>query len=95
MLRLGHLAIPYDLKTMGGYALLTLVILAIYFLVRNFTPTYTISFGKISIKEINVIAMVVGTVLIAVYVAVFTRRDFPLSALPVVGKYFQTKNVNH
>lgn len=83
-----HLAIPYDLKTMGKYTLLTLVILAIYFTTRKFTPTYTD-------KEINVIAMAVGTMLLAVYVFVFTRRDFPLSALPVVGKYFQTKNVNH
>ena len=90
-----HLAIPYDLKTMGMYTLLTLVILAIYYIVRKLTPTYTISFGEISIKEINVIAIAVGTLLLAVYVVIFTRKDFPLSALPVVGKYIQKKNVNH
>jgi len=35
--------------------------------------------------------MAIGTVLLAVYLVVLTRKDFPLSGLPVVGKYFNRK----
>lgn len=34
-------------------------------------------------------ALAVNTVLVAVFAAVIVRRDFPLSSLPVVGKYFR------
>ena len=89
-----HLAVPYDLKTMGKYTLLTIAIMAIYYIVRLFTPTCTIILGEISFKEINVIAMAVGTALLVVYVFIFTRKDFPLSAMPVIGKYFQKKSIS-
>ena len=36
-------------------------------------------------------AVGVNTVLVAVFAAVVVRRDFPLSSLPVVGKYFRGK----
>jgi hypothetical protein len=35
------------------------------------------------------ISMAVGTVLLLVYMAVVIRRDFPLSGLPIIGKYFK------
>jgi hypothetical protein len=33
-------------------------------------------------------AMLVNTLLIGVFVAYVVKKDFPLSSLPVVGKYF-------
>ena len=33
--------------------------------------------------------MAIGTLFIGVYILKMTRRDFPLSGLPVVGKYFK------
>ena len=69
--------IPYDLKRIGGYTALTLGLLAIYYVLRLHT-------------SLNIwIMMGIGTLLIALYLIVMTRRDFPLSGLPVVGKYFK------
>jgi len=69
--------IPYDLKQIGGYTALTLGLLAIYYVLRLHT-------------SLNMwIMMGIGTLLIALYLIVMTRRDFPLSGLPVVGKYFK------
>ena len=69
--------IPYDLKRIGGYTALTLGLLAIYYVLRLHT-------------SLNMwIMMGIGTLLIALYLIVMTRRDFPLSGLPVVGKYFK------
>ena len=68
--------IPYDLKRIGGYTALTLGLLAIYYVLRLHT-------------SLNMwIMMGIGTLLIALYLIVMTRQDFPLSGLPVVGKYF-------
>ena len=69
--------IPYDLKRIGGYTALTLGLLAIYYVLRLHT-------------SLNMwIMMGIGTLLIALYLIVMTRRDFPLSGLPVVGRYFK------
>ena len=69
--------IPYDLKRIGGYTALTLGLLAIYYVLRLHT-------------SLNMwIMMGIGTLLIALYLIVMTRLDFPLSGLPVVGKYFK------
>ena len=69
--------IPYDLKRIGGYTVLTLGLLAVYYALRMHT-------------SLNMWALMgIGTLLIAVYLIVMTRRDFPLSGLPVVGKYFR------
>jgi O-antigen/teichoic acid export membrane protein len=58
--------IPYDLKCIGQYTLLTLVLLAAYYAVRLHTT-------------LNMwVLMAVGTVLIAIYLFVLTRKDFPL-----------------
>lgn len=69
--------IPYDLKTIGIYTLLTIALLAVYYTIRLYCP-------------MNMWAlMAIGTVLLVIYLAVLTRKDFPLSGLPVVGKYFK------
>ena len=71
-----YLAVPYDLRAIGGYTLLVVALLAVYYLTRYLT-------GRMSIS------MAVGTVLLLVYMAVVIRRDFPLSGLPIIGKYFK------
>ncbi len=61
--------IPYDLKSIGGYTLLTLVLLAVYYVLRLHTSLNTWAL------------MAIGTVLLIIYLAVLTRRDFPLSQI--------------
>ena len=69
--------IPYDLKCIGSYTLLTFGLLAVYYYIRHYF-------------ELNMwVLMATGTCFIAVYILKMTRRDFPLSGLPVVGKYFK------
>ena len=71
--------VPYDLKRIGGYTALTIVLLAVYYALR----LYVIS---------NMwVLMAAATVLLGIYLVVLTRKDFPLSGLPVVGKYFRNK----
>lgn len=69
--------IPYDLKAIGGYTLLTFGLLAVYYYIRHY---FELSMW---------VLMAIGTFFIAVYIIKMTRRDFPLSGLPVVGKYFK------
>ena len=58
--------IPYDLKRIGLYTLLTLVLLGVYYVVRLNTT-------------LNMwLLMAVGTVLIGIYLIVLTRKDFPI-----------------
>ena len=85
-----YLAVPYDMRSIGRYTLLLLVLLAAYYLTRYLTdrlfsqtetPTYPMT-----------ISMVVGTILLIIYAAIVIRRDFPLSGLPVVGKYFKNRS---
>ena len=70
--------IPYDLKSIGGYTALTLGLLAVYYALRLYYIHNTW------------ILMGIGTVLIGVYLIILSRRDFPLSGLPIVGKYFKS-----
>lgn len=69
--------IPYDLKSIGGYTMLTIALLAIYYILRIYIIGNTW------------VMMAIGTVLIGIYIFILTRKDLPLSALPVVGKYFK------
>ena len=69
--------IPYDLKSIGGYTALTIVLLGVYYILRIYVIGNTW------------IMMAIGTVLIGIYIFILTRKDLPLSALPVVGKYFK------
>ena len=61
--------VPYDLRSIGGYTLLTLALLGVYYALRLMTP--------LGIWPL----MGVGTVLIGIYLYVLTRKDFPLRAL--------------
>jgi O-antigen/teichoic acid export membrane protein len=61
--------IPYDLRSIGRYTLLTLGLLAVYYAIRLYYIHNTW------------ILMGIGTVLIGIYLFVLTRKDFPLSAL--------------
>lgn len=78
-----YLVIPYDLKSIGGYTVLTLLLLGIYYAVRQLVPQHSMS-----------ISMAVGTVLLIIYLVVLIKKDFPLSGLPVVGKWFKNKTQN-
>ena len=78
-----YLVIPYDLKSIGGYTVLTLLLLGIYYAVRQLVPQHSMS-----------ISMAVGTVLLIIYLAVLIKKDFPLSGLPVVGKWFKNNTQN-
>ncbi|MBR6166835.1 MAG: lipopolysaccharide biosynthesis protein [Paludibacteraceae bacterium] len=69
--------IPYDMKRIGLYTVLTVALLAVYYVLR----TWVISNSWVM--------MGTGTVLLLIYLLVLTRKDFPLSGLPVVGKYFK------
>lgn len=73
-----YLYVPYDLRRIGFYILLTTVILAVYYAVRFISGN-------------AVVSMAAGTLLLILYCAVLVRKDFPLSSLPVVGKYFKRK----
>lgn len=69
--------IPYDLRAIGSYLLLTIAILVVYQLISHYTPGNTL------------LHLAGGTLLIIIYLYRMVRKDFPLSALPVVGKYFR------
>jgi len=69
--------IPYDLKRIGGYTALTIGLLGVYYALRLY---YVHNMWAL---------MGVGTLLLVIYLVVLTRKDFPLSGLPVVGKYFK------
>ena len=61
--------IPYDLSSIGQYTVLTLGLLAVYYALRLY---YIHNMWLL---------MAIGTVLIAIYLYVLTRKDFPLTAL--------------
>ncbi len=70
-----YLDVPYDLKGIGFYTLLTLIILALYYTAKAFTPTW--------------LTMLIGTILLFAYCYILIKKDFPLSSLPLIGKYFK------
>ncbi len=65
-----YLSVPYDLKRIGFYTLLIILLLAVYYAVRHLVPTHAMTWS-----------MAVGTVLILIYVCVLAKLDFPLSEL--------------
>lgn len=71
-----RMPIPYDMKSIVFYTITIILLLAIYYFTRRITGSMSVS-------------MIVGTVLLIGYLAIMTKKDFPLSALPVVGKYFK------
>ncbi len=71
-----YLDVPYNLCSIGGYTLLTIGILIVYYTCRHYiTNTWTMMF--------------LGTILLLIYCYVLVKKDFPLSSLPVIGKYFK------
>ena len=71
-----YLPIPYDLRSIGGYTALTLGLLACYNGFRMLIPG-------------TWLMILIGTVLLCIYLIILVKRDFPLSGLPVIGKYFR------
>jgi len=71
-----YLPIPYDLRTIGGYTALTLGLIACYNGFRMLIPN-------------TWLVMAIGTGLLGIYLVILIKRDFPLSGLPVIGKYFK------
>lgn len=71
-----YLEVPYDMKAMGGYTLLTIGLLAVFYAMKTFLPTIWLP-------------MLAGTPLVIAYCYVVVKKDFPLSGLPVIGKYFR------
>ena len=61
--------IPYDMKRIGLYTVLTVALLAVYYVLR----TWVISNSWVM--------MGAGTVLLLIYLLVLTRKDFPLSQI--------------
>lgn len=72
-----HFPIDYPLRDMFLYSLLTAVLYA------------AMSVGNERLPFVGAIAL--NTLLIGVFVVVLVKRDFPLSALPVIGKKFRKK----
>ena len=72
-----YMPLPYDLRKMGLYLLLTLVLLAInHFAV---TPLVWVNY-------------IIKVALLLVFVAYLVKKDLPLSTLPFIGKYFKRIN---
>jgi O-antigen/teichoic acid export membrane protein len=72
--------LAYPLKEIGMYVVIAVVLTMAMYKVHENQPTW--------------LSLTVNTLLIAVFVAYIVERDFPLSKLPVVGKYFRAKNKN-
>lgn len=68
--------VPYDLKSIGGYTLLCVLLLIVYYVAAAQTEKVGWRF-------------LLGTGLLLPYLGVMVKRDFPLSALPVVGRFFK------
>ncbi len=68
--------IPYALRPMLGYILLTAALYAAMTAFRGFIDSSTAQLGF-------------NTLCLGVFLAIVVRFDFPLSALPFVGRYFR------
>lgn len=69
--------IDYPLRDIGIYVGLALVCYVPIAIANNCLPTWA--------------ALAVNTLIIGCFLAVIVRRDFPLSSLPVVGRYFRQR----
>ena len=67
--------IPYPMKDIAIYVVAT----AVLFIVMKLIPA----------SWPMIVTLLVNTLLIAVFTAIIVKRDFPLSHLPVIGKYFR------
>ncbi len=69
-----YMKIPYDLRSMGLYLAVTLVLLGLSHLLH--TETAWLNY-------------LINTALLGVYLCLMVKRDFPLQNLPVIGKFFK------
>lgn len=75
-----RMPIPYDMKSIGSYTLLTMMLWGSFFWAKDMLADNA---------HATLYSMLIGTALLAIYLVTMVRKDFPLSALPVVGKYFK------
>ena len=68
--------VPYPLLKIGGYVALA----AVLFVLGEYLPV-----------ETPLWRVLWRTLLLVIYIVVAVRRDFPISSLPVIGKYFSSK----
>ena len=69
--------LAYPLKEIGMYVVIAVVLTMAMYKVHEDQPMW--------------LSLTVNTLLILIFVAYIIQRDFPLSNLPVVGKYFRKK----
>ena len=69
--------LAYPLKEIGMYVVIAVVLTMAMYKVHEDQPMW--------------LSLTVNTLLILIFVAYIVQRDFPLSNLPVVGKYFRKK----
>ena len=91
--------IPYDLRAIGLYFGITVCLLGIYYgcryafgnseFMQNELFAYTLKGQHITFLRADLMNLIVGTIIVIIYLSVLFHRDFPLSSLPVVGKYFK------
>ena len=67
--------LAYPLKEIGMYVLMAVVLTMAMYKVHEGQPMW--------------LSLTVNTLLIMIFVAYIIHRDFPLSSLPVVGRYFR------
>lgn len=68
-----HYPIQYDLKSIFLYAGVT----ALFFAIHTYSPAQ------------GILRYVQDTILLIIFLALIVKRDLPLRAIPVVGKYFK------
>lgn len=91
--------IPYDLRSIGMYMCLTIALLGVYYCCKQWFAgtesmqhivfSYTLKGNLIACTRADLMNIAVGTVCVVAYLLVVVKRDFALSNLPVVGKYFK------
>lgn len=73
--------IQYNIKTVGQFLLLALVLFAVMTLVNNTITTIWLR-------------LLINIFIITIYIAVVVKKELPLSELPLIGKYFR-KDQSH
>ena len=70
--------IAYPLRDIGFYTGIALIFFVAMMLARHYLPLWA--------------SLSLNTLLIGIFVAIIVRRDFPLSSLPIIGRYFRKKD---
>ena len=69
-----HMPVKYDLKSIGLYVFVAMVLYAASFLVQTQYPVVNIAYK---------------TLLFTIYITLMIKRDFPLRSIPIVNKFFK------